>query len=502
MLAQAGDASKLSAVVWLYLICVVLPAEFFIGSVALTPLRIFLLFMVIPLSINLFAGRYGKLLAPDYLYFAFILWATLAVAINNPNRVVENVGSAAVEFLGGYLIARAYIRTPNQFESLIKIVLLLIALSLPLSVVEALSGHAVIPTLIEKIPGVTSVTQWVIPKRLGLFRVQNVFAHPIHYGLFCSVAFSLVLVGFHDRVSLFNRLLACGVIFAGVFLSLSSGAVLAVLLQIGLISWAIVLRNYKRKWLILLGLFALAYVVVDLLSNRTPVRVLMTYATFSSQTAYYRANIFEWGMKNVWDNPIFGLGLRTWIRPAYMDKGSVDNFWLLMAMKYGIPGFLLMLAGYFSGLFKVGLHNLSFSPRVSLLRLAWMFTFCGLSFTLVTVHVWTSMYSFVFFIFGAGLWMVYYSPADEGSLAQDAPAAISPGRELRYSRQTKPGPASPAVTGQTYSRSVPTAKGKPQIARETQNPPRRYSRYESESAQDSDEARQTKARSLRKPIGS
>ncbi|WP_284176668.1 O-antigen ligase family protein [Frigidibacter sp. SD6-1] len=448
----------MSPVVWLYLICVITPVAFNIGSVAMTPLRLLLLIMVLPLSARLFSGEFGRVLAVDILFFVHILWATIAIAVNNPNRVVENVGSAAVEFLGGYLVARAYIRTPDQFEKLIKALVLLIIVLLPFGLPELKTGKPVIPTLIEALPGIGSVEDIDNPKRMGLERVQNVFAHPIHYGLFCSVAFTLLLLGFHGRLSLFKRAIGCAIIFAGVFISLSSGALLAVLLQVGLLTWALALWRVPRKWLILLGLMALGYVTIDLLSNRTPMKVIMSYATFSAQTAYYRAEINSWGMYNVQQNPIFGLGLRNWIRPGYMQRGSVDNFWLVMAMRYGIPGFLILAIGYFHGLFKVGLANLDFSDRALRLRLAWMITFCGLSFTLTTVHVWTAMYSFVFFIFGAGMCMIGWRPEDFGSdeAATARTEAARPG--LAYSRRhAKPAEAQPRG-GPAYTRE-PSASG-------------------------------------------
>jgi O-antigen ligase len=453
--AHAGEKAGLPTIVWAYLICVLTPFEFFVGSVALTPLRVLLLVMVIPLTIRLFSGRNGKLMAVDYLFFAHMAWGTLAVAINNPNRVIENSGSAAVEFLGGYLVARSYIRTPDQFQALIRALLLLVFVLLPFSFPESVGGRAVIPFFIDSIPGIGSVQQVDIPKRMGLYRVQNVFAHPIHYGLFCSVSFSLVLLGLHEKMSLFWRLVGCGVICLSVFLSLSSGALLAVILQVGLLTWVYMTRKIERRWLLLVGMFALAYVVVDLLSNRTPYKVFMSYATFSSQTAYYRSIIFDWGMINVWNNPIFGLGLRQWVRPWYMRSGSVDNYWLVMAMKYGIPGFLLVVTGYFSALIQVGRANLDFSPRVSRLRLAWMITFCGLSFTMTTVHVWTAVYSFVFFFFGTGLWMATWRAEDEGSVASATPSGAPPARGLTYSRSHTATPPAATSGGPAYRRQQP-----------------------------------------------
>ena len=473
---SASDSAKLPLVVILYLIFVITPVEFKLGTVSLTPLRMLLLVLVIPLTGRLFSGQFGKAMAVDYLFFIHMAWATLAVAVNNPNRVVENVGSAAVEFLGGYLIARAYIRTPDQFEALIKALMVIVFALLPFTLPESFGGRAVIPHIVESV-GLGTVKQVDIPKRMGLYRVQNVFAHPIHYGLFCSVTFSLVLLGLHERMSLAKRLLGCAAIMIAVFLSLSSGALLAVILQAFLLAWAFIFRKSKQKWLLLLGMIMLGYVTIDLLSNRTPTKVFMSYATFSSQTAYYRSIIFDYGMQNVWANPIFGLGLRTWFRPAYMKSGSVDNYWLVMAMKYGIPGFTLVTMGYFWGLFKVGRTNVDFSMRVWRLRLAWMITFCGLSFTMTTVHVWTAIYSFVFFFYGSGMWIIYYKPEDEGAtVAAETASKIDP-RKMVYQRDHRQPEVDRTASGPAYSRH----HAEPQSRQEAASPPRveapRYTRF-------------------------
>lgn len=478
--ASKLDAIRLPVLVWVYLLCVVTPLEFSLGSVALTPLRVLLLIMVVPLAARLFSGQFGKVMAVDIFFFIHMAWATLAIAVNNPTRVVENVGSAAVEFLGGYLIARAYLRTPEHFEHLIKALVVIIIVLLPFGLPEMFSGHPIIPKIIEALPGFGSVEDIDNPKRMGLERVQNVFAHPIHYGLFCSVAFTLLLMGLNGQMSLFKRLMGCSIIFAGVFISLSSGALLAIILQVGLMAWALIFAKVKRKWLLLLGLFVLAYVTVDILSNRTPMKVLMTYATFSAQTAYYRANINEWGWYNVRMNPVFGLGLRNWIRPAYMQRGSVDNFWLVMAMRYGLPGAALLIVGYFIGLFKVGLKDLSFSVRVTRLRLAWMITLCGLSFTMTTVHVWTAMYSFVFFIYGSAMWMLYYTPQDEGN-DQASPQSATDTRKLQYRRtHAEADTTTPERTENKYSRSPAPPAEPAQAARPAGTGPR-YSRFDSQS---------------------
>jgi hypothetical protein len=360
--------------------------------------------------VQLLMGRFGQVFLTDILFALHIAWATVALFVNNPDQVVQQVGSVGVEFLGGYMIGRAYIRTPEAFAALCRAMVFIVLCTIPFALHETLTGRPLIIEYLRKLnlAGVGIVT---IEPRMGLERVQAVFAHPIHYGLFCSVAFSLAFVALKDMTSVAWRYTtSVAVVLAG-SLALSSGALTAIAIQIALIIWVSIFAGYRNRWWLLVGLFALAYVVVDLMSNRTPLKVFMTYATFSAHNAYWRSIIFEWGMKNVWANPLFGIGLNDWVRPHYMNSGSMDNFWLVMAVRYGIPGFLLLTIGYVISTAKVMRRNFDTDMRLTLFRRAWVFSVLGLSFTLCTVHVWTNLYSFVFFFFGAGIWLITAEPA-------------------------------------------------------------------------------------------
>ncbi len=297
----AAARAKLHPVVWIYLLSVIIPIGFDLGSVAMTGIRLVLLFTIIPTTVGLFSGKYGKVYPVDFLFSLHMLWATLAMFMNNPNIAIQNSGSFILEFLGGYTLGRAYIRTPADFMALARALLLLVVVSIPFALYEAFNGTAPIPAWIAKLPGFTSVSQLLIEKRMGLYRSQVFFAHPIHYGLFCSSVLAIYFVGLRGAVSSGVRFAAAAIIGTGVFLSLSSGALLAALLQIALISWAYLLRNNPARWKILIGIFVFIYIAIDLGSNRTPIRVMMSYATFSAHNAFYRGVIFDWGMINVWN---------------------------------------------------------------------------------------------------------------------------------------------------------------------------------------------------------
>jgi hypothetical protein len=429
MAGAGGAISDLPWPVGLYLFVVLVPISAKVGPLVMTSLRLMLLAMVVPLAIQLVAGRFGRVRATDVLFLAFVLWSGLSIGVNNPTRAVEYVGSTGLEFFGGYLMGRAYIRTPQAFMALARTLILLMLVTMPLAVFETLTGRSLLIEMLKNLPfglGTTSGDN-TMPARLGLTRVQLTFAHPIHYGVFGTTVFALAFVALKGQTPTPLRYLSSAAIGICIFISVSSGAVLALLIQIMLIAWATLFAGMKRRWHLLVALVVTTYVVIDVLSTRTPVDVFLSYATFNSHTAYWRSIIFDWGMTNVWANPVFGIGLNDWVRPWFMGSASVDNFWLLTAMRNGIPGFLFLAAGYLVGLAQVMRRDFSADPLLRQLRLGWVITFVGMTFTLATVAIWTNIYSFVFFMFAAGLWLSEVPSAG----AAPAPAAPDRGRTAR-----------------------------------------------------------------------
>lgn len=408
--ASAVPGDRLSRVAVAYLLCIMLPVFFKLGPLGMGNLRLLLIVIVVPLLVRLYLGHFGKLVLPDVLFPLFILWTMLSLIRNNPEMAIENTGSTGIEFLGGYLCGRAYVRTSGQFLQLCRWLALIVCLLMPIAFFEAATGRLLLGEMLSKLPGLGSETRNVGGERLGLDRVQTVFAHPIHFGLFCSVAVSMVFVAMKGQMAPPLRFLVAALMIVTGCLALSSGALLAMALLIALVSWAWIFQRLSWKWWLLLGMMALAYVAIDLLSNRSPMRVFLSYATMSAHTAYWRAIIFEWGMINVWENPLLGLGFNDWKRPIYMISGSMDNFWLVIAVRYGIPAFLCLALGVFVPLLRIIFRDFRADPRLGQLRLAWVLTFVCLSFTLSTVHIWGNIFSFVFFMFGAGMWMARSEP--------------------------------------------------------------------------------------------
>lgn len=414
----------------LYFLMIALPIEFNLGPVFMTGVRVVLLVTTIPLTIRLFSGQLGRVLPTDVLLLVYIIWAIATLFINSPSQAVSIGGAYLLEAFGSYVLARNYIRTPEQFRAMCRGLFTVLILTLPFAIYETQSGIPLIAILIEKIPGISSLADYTdnySGRRLGLERSQVIFAHPIHYGLFCASLFSLALVGFKDLISNSRRYLLGLLIFIGVVASVSSGAILPVGVQLGLIAWAWMLRSLPSRWTILTVLVILCYVVVDLISNRTGIEVFLSYLALSPETAYGRIIIFDWGMVNVWKNPLLGIGLNDWERPSWLAN-SVDNFWLLATMRYGIPGFFLLATAYLALVGNVLRRDLGSGGPVWQMRRAWGFIQISMILTLCTVDVWGTALSYVFFLFGSAGWLVS---------AQATSAEILPTATLSVNRTTQ-----------------------------------------------------------------
>ena len=162
-------------------------------------------------------------------------------------------------------------------------------------------------------------------------------------------------------------------------------------------------RIMGGRWTLFLILSAIMYVAIDLASNRTPVTIIIETMTFNSETGWTRiaTNMFGWA--SVWTYPIFGLGFNDWIRPNWLTS-SVDNFWLVIAMRYGFVGFVFIVTSFLFHMLMLFRAQISRND-VARCRTAYGITLSAICFTLITVHIWDTMSAFVMFFVGAGAWM-------------------------------------------------------------------------------------------------
>lgn len=379
-----------------------------LGGLRLSVFRIVLLVMFIPMLFMLLSGRRGRFMIFDALVFGHATWALLAL-INwgGLAQGIESGGIYIVEFVGAYLVGRLYIRTYDDFEAFARAFVMIVVLMLIFTIPEALTSVHFLHDTIAGMMGAPRAP--FIEQRMGLERTFGPFDHPILYGVFSASAFSLAyfMIAKKRLTNWGGMGQVIGVALA-TFMSASGGPYVVMIMQGFVALWERVLGKIKGRWRMLFGLFALTYLCIDLLSNRSPFHVFVTHFTFSTQSAYNRILIFEYGTAEVWRNPLLGLGLGDWIRPVWMSD-SMDNFWLLIAVRYGLPAWAMMVGLMLGMLWAVGQRRDLPEPWRRA-RHAWAFTLFGITVAAATVHLWNALFVLFIFLIGAGAWMLDAKP--------------------------------------------------------------------------------------------
>ncbi|WP_195822474.1 O-antigen ligase family protein [Roseobacter sp. MH60115] len=397
--AQAAPAAKGNRLFILFIFSLLFPIVIKLGPIVLFPYRIFLLVMFIPLFIRLVSGKAGGILTVDWFMMLATFWAGVALAANHPfGRIIEPFGVYTLEFFGAYLVGRIGIRSAKDFIYMVKLAFLCIALLLPFAFIEAVTNKNI---LLDLLPSSIRDTDQGV--RMGFHRAQTIFAHSIHYGVFASLLLGLTWYAFSPGKPLLRFILTFPVVAFSTFLSLATGALIAFNVQFLLILWEVIMKPIRQRWVIFGWLSVAGYIFVDIMATKSPFHTLVAKLAFSQTSAYNRILIFDHGMKNVMANPWTGLGMNDWVRPSFMSS-STDNFWLLIAMRYGIPGFAFFAIAIFL-IMRRGARVPLTDPLDRACRAGFLTAMGGLIISGGTVDYWKGMLAFMLFFIGSGVWL-------------------------------------------------------------------------------------------------
>lgn len=419
-LGTAADArprgGSLHPLVCLFLIGIVLPPEIVLnlGSVKLPIYRLVLVIAAIPATLRLIRQPSNPTPLISMLFLGFVVWTAVAFIVIHGTQIWQQVGLQTVETLIPFLMGKAYIRTQSDFEKLCRFLFILVLAILPIGLLEMLTGQNPIRDVVRAAFGQAPLLG--IEKRMGLNRAFATFAHPIHFGVFCASAAGLV----YCICTTVRELLVRFVFVAlATFSALSSGGLMSLMIQFGLIAYGRMTAKVTRRWLIFGGMVVFCYVLVDLVSKSSPMSVFIRYMTMSSHNAFIRVLIWDFGIISVENNPLWGIGLNDWARPEWLTS-SMDNFWLVIMVRSGLPA-LLFFAGAMVLIFW-RLFRMKLDAGRDRCRRGWCFTMVGLIFAACTVHYWDELYAYFIFVLGAGVWMLAPVPEGEGEGGEEAPA--------------------------------------------------------------------------------
>tara|TARA_R110002051_G_scaffold146786_2_gene219572 strand:+ start:51587 stop:53014 length:1428 start_codon:yes stop_codon:yes gene_type:complete len=434
----------------LIVVALLIPLSFEVASFRLTPSLLVMIGLFPLLTVQYFKKAVVWRL-PDFLFFFFVLWQGLTILINNPERVVAFTGQQALLTLAGFLAGRLLVINRQDFYNLIVFVGVASMISMPFALYESVFDDPIILRLIADYTPFDTFRQNNYEPRLGLYRAQFVFAHPIHFGLLGALALVPFLYGLKGYLSAGARIPGSMLIGAACFLSVSSGAVLSVMLQLVLFIWHSAASRFQRPWRTVLISGSLIYAVLEVASNKSAFVAISSRLAFNSSTAYYRTLIWEFGTQQVRRTPFFGNGYNYWERPFWMLSSSVDNHWLLLVMVHGIPA-VLLFAGSMIYAFVMVNRPSDGGSAVQRLRLAWTLTLIGFAMSASTVAIWGEIQLLFMLIFGAGFWMIgpILDPSDQDEVEETAPSRAP--QYTRFATKTR-------AVGQSVSRRTTQAAG-------------------------------------------
>jgi hypothetical protein len=401
--AEAGAPAQVAQataplLLMVFVISILPPVYFHIGETRLSLTRIFLLLTFLPLGFRLLSGKAGPLRAIDIFLILFSVWMAVTILLHQGLSRIPLAGISVVEFLGGYLIGRTLITNATDYRLFLFYLFWAQLFLMPFSLLEFFTNvnllHDFFGLVFETFKKVPSQT-W----RNGFARVISGFEHPILYGLFCSIMVAPFFYLYRDRPV---KALSFAALPIGMtYMSLSSAPLIGIGLCALLIAWDCATRS---NWKPLLWIVCLVYVFLSIASNRGPVIILIDTLTFDPHTAWTRIWTFRYGSTEVMQNPIFGIGFTNdWPRPSWLTP-SVDNFWLLIAMRHGLTGFILLGLALGTGLWAI-LRVKILNHTLALWRTGYVIALVGLYFSLATVHIWGDTSSLIMCFIGAGMWL-------------------------------------------------------------------------------------------------
>jgi O-antigen ligase len=386
------------------MIALVIPWIIPLGGVNFPIYRIVLLSMLVPCLAHLLQKKAGTVRAADIGVFAYCIWIGIALTTTQGfAKALQPSSSFFIDGFGAYLLGRCYIRSAEDFGQMVSFAVKLLATLLPFALYEWMTGKTILLTMFGAVFPTVEFAD--MPPRLGLFRVQGPFSHPILFGVFCGSIFALVCSVPSSTGFAFGRGFSACIVAVSAMLSMSSAPLAGVAFQAALLIWCKALSRFSWNLNVLWALVLTGYLIVEFGSNQTPIQFYISHFTFDTQTGWYRLLIWDFGSASVMNHPLFGIGLDDWVRPPWMASKSVDNFWLLTAMRYGVPALIIISMSCL--VLWISLARKRTLPA-ALKPYRQAYLICMVTFVFVgsTVHFWASLYSWFFFLLACGVWLL------------------------------------------------------------------------------------------------
>ncbi len=386
------------------------------GSV-LPPYRFFLIPAAIFVLASALSGRF-RFTWPDLFVAGAAAWTAFALFMTT-----EPVDAFTASVAQVTDTALAYFFARSVFRSLRDVRIFLILMLPGLAVMGGILAFESITKTHFLQPFVAQFTggggQMRMDERLGFMRARGPFPHPILAGIFFASFLPLYwLSGLRGWPFLIG--IAASV---SSFFTVSSAALLALAAGTGLVVYNWLSEQISIfSWRIFFLFGAIVTFVLEFGTNAGAFSVIMRFASLNSYSAYNRVLIWRYGTDNVEKNPWFGIGYAEWERPSWM-KGSIDHYWLLQAIQFGIiPPLLIALACAIAiyTLARRSSHSRLVDARFERGIAIAMAVF---AFGVISVAIWLSAQAWFFMLLGITVSLGF---AERRRIDANAPLALRP----------------------------------------------------------------------------
>ena len=387
--ALARPASSAhGAAAWLTLIACTTPAAMtiFIGGSKFTPGRVAICLLLFPALFELFRkGRH--LILSDLLVCLTSVWIVAATFSADPESWSSGF-ALVVEFLGGYIVARAFFFGRPALEAFIGALKFVTIVVIALAALEHLTQHIVTYNLVAALWGLPSFGP---EYRYGMLRAFSTFPHPILYGTFCVVAGAVFL---YSERSLPGRVLYTGGCFFGCVLAVSSAPLMSFMIVLAVYFYDRLLRRYPWRWYLLVTVSIVLFAVVFAVANK-PVSWIVSHLTLDPSTGYFRVATWDSAFYYIGLSPYVGYGFEAYGEVGdFFGNASVDSVWLTLALRFGIPAIVFLFLANVAAFYRSGegAGDRRRDPYMSRMRTAFTLVLVVFMFAGLTVHYWNNIW--------------------------------------------------------------------------------------------------------------
>ncbi|WP_143735510.1 O-antigen ligase family protein [Microbulbifer mangrovi] len=418
----SSNRASSSLLAKLFIISLFIPGEFYLnlGGLRLELYRIILMLSVLGNFRYAMNSGSSLHLGDKYINLA-ILWAIVSILINyGLSKGVEKSGILFIELFGAYYLARRTFTSIDNVISVYKTYMILVVCILPFSFIEFLTGDKWIHDIASAITGNRHIPASLYTEkymRLGMTRAASAFSHPILNGIVCVTVLPLAFYLYLSEKKFWHICLVAALVVA-VITSISSAAFLALAIYIFVISFFKLKKKIGEGMKRIVWLIAALAIVVQMVSNRGLVKLVIQNLTFNPHTGTHRLLIIEHLKDDILRAPFFGSGIGApWSAPFWMGQ-SIDNFWWATAFFFGIPFPILVSLSVIYCIKKIPVsirpnENDYFAYAIISMCLA--FLFLGL-----TVHLFGKAQPLFFFVVGTSAAVLTFLCKEKSIPAADA----------------------------------------------------------------------------------